>query len=245
VARGIVAYSEGRLEEALAAIEAATLAAPRSAVARYNAAATLFQLKQYARARERYQEARVRADAPLRTKIDFALGNTSLALGEIAVAIGSYDDCLASTARGRSLEQVRQDAAINRRFAVEQAQAAAIADTENPDDPSRPPRQNGRRGPNPRPDGEDTSGDDQADSGAGGAGTNGDSGENEERNRQSTRRRRTGGAGGTGKGADGHRGDTPDDRLDRALEHIREAAESHRLPEEVPPESPQGDGKDW
>ena len=48
---------------------------------RYNAAATLFQLKQYARARERYQEARLHADPILRTKIDYALGNTSLALG--------------------------------------------------------------------------------------------------------------------------------------------------------------------
>ena len=85
----------------------------------------------------------------------------------------------------------------------------------------------------------------QADSGAGGAGANPDAGDQDERNRPPNRRRRTGGAGGTGKGPQGYRGDTPDDRLDAALEHIREAAESRRLPEELPPDQPAAEGKDW
>ena len=146
-ARGMRAYDAGRLEEALTAFEAAIDRAPNLAVPRYNAAATLFQLKQYARARERYQEARLHAGPILRTKIDFALGNTSLALGEIAAAIRAYDDCLASTASGKQLEQVRRDAAINRKFAAEQAESPAIADNENPEGPSRSPRRSGRRGP--------------------------------------------------------------------------------------------------
>ena len=68
------AYDDGRLDEALTAFEAAIDRAPNLAVPRYNAAATLFQLKQYARARERYQEARLRADPILRTKIDLRPG---------------------------------------------------------------------------------------------------------------------------------------------------------------------------
>jgi Ca-activated chloride channel family protein len=245
VERGTAAYKGGRLEEALSEFEGAIEQAPRSAVARYNAAATLFQLKQYARARQRYQEARLRSDPVLQAKIDYALGNTSLALGEIAAAITSYDQCLASTGGGESLEQVRRDAAINRQFAVEQAQAPAIADGESPNDRSRSPRQSGRRGPNPRPNGEDGSENAEDDSGAGGSGANPDSGDENERNRPPNRRRRTGGAGGTRKGPQESQGDTPDDRLDAALEHIREAAESRRLPEELPPESSAAGGKDW
>ncbi len=245
IARGKVAYDELRFEDALEAFESAVERAPRSAVAQYNAAATLFQLKQYARARACYQEARLRAEPLLRTKIDYALGNTSLALGEIAAAIRSYDECLASTARGASLEQVRKDAAINRKFAIEQAQSPAIADNESSDDPSRPPHQNGRRGSDPRRNGEDAPPDGQADSGAGGTGENPDKRAEDERNRPPNRRRRTGGAGGTRKGSQGAQGETPDDRLDAALEHIREAAESRRLPEELPPDSSAADGKDW
>ena len=85
-----------------------------------------FQLGRYAEARQRYLEARQRADGSLRTKIDYALGNTALALGDIPGAIRSYDDCLASTAGGAALDAVRRDAAINRRFALEQAQSLAV-----------------------------------------------------------------------------------------------------------------------
>ena len=242
VARGKLAYDENRLNDALKAFEAAIDRAPHLAVPRYNAAATLFQLKQYARARELYHEARQSADPVLRIKIDYALGNTSLALGEIAAAIHAYDDCLASTVGGERIEQVRLDAAINRKFALEQAESPAIADSENPDDPSRSPRRSGRRGPDPRADGEDTSPDAQSDSGAG---ANPDDGDQDERNRPPNRRRRTGGAGGTGKGQEGYRGDSPDDRLDAALEHVRQAAEGRRLPEELPPDKPAAEGKDW
>ncbi len=140
-------------------------------------------------------------------------------------------------------DHVRRDAEINRRFAIEQAQAPAIADTENPDGQSPSPRQNGRRGPNPRANGDDSPPDGPPDAGgAGGANPDGD--QQDDQNRPRPRRRRTGGAGGTGKTPQGNRGDMPEDRLDAALEHIREAVESRRLPEETPPESP-AHGKDW
>jgi Ca-activated chloride channel homolog len=244
VAHGRSLYSAGRLEEALKSFETATEHAPSSAVARYNTAATLFQLKRYSEAREQYQTARLRAGAGLRTKIDYALGNTSLALGEITAAIGSYDDCLKSTGGGKSLEQVREDAAINRRFALEQAQAPAIADSENPDGQSPSPRQSGRRGPNPRPNGDDSPRDGPGDSGEAQGGAGSDSDQQDERNRPPTRRRRMGGAGGSGRTPQENRGNMPEDQLDAALERIREAVESRRLPEEIPPDSP-AHGKDW
>jgi Ca-activated chloride channel homolog len=244
VEQGRALYNAGRLEAALESFEKATELAPRSAVARYNAAATLYQLKRYAQARERYQAARLLAGSVLRMKIDYALGNTSLALGEVTVAIKSYDDCLSSTAGGASVEHVRRDAEINRRFAIEQAQAPAIADGENPDGQSPSPRQSGRRGPNPQQNGADEPPDGQADTGASGGGANSDGDQQDDRNRPRARRRRMGGGGRTGQAPQGTRGDTPEDRLDAALEHIREAVESRRLPEELPPESPV-QGKDW
>ncbi len=127
----------GRWDEALAAFDTAIKRAPTSAVPRYNAAATLFQLGRYDLARDRYREARERAGSFLRTKIDFALGNTALAEGDIAGAIRSYDDCVASTARGAALEAVRRDAAINRRFALEQQQSLSAPRDENPGDESQ------------------------------------------------------------------------------------------------------------
>jgi Ca-activated chloride channel homolog len=244
VAQGRVLYDAGRLKAALELFEKATGLAPASAVARYNAAATLYQLKRYAQARKRYQEARVRADSVLRMKIDYALGNTALALGEVSAAIKSYDDCLGSTARGASIEHVRRDAEINRRFAIERAQSPAIADSENPDGQSPSTRQSGRRGPDPHQNGADEPPEGQAESGASGGGSNPDGDQQDERNRPPTRRRRFGGAGRTGQALQGTRGDSPEDRLDAALEHIREAVESRRLPEELPPESP-AQGKDW
>ena len=78
----------------------------------------------------------------------------------------------------------------------------------------------------------------------GNGGTSPDADDQDERNRPPNRRRRTGGAGGTGKSSQGNRGDTPDDRLDAALEHIREA-ETRRLPDDLPPESSLANRKDW
>ena len=123
VARGRAAYEAEQFEEALTAFEAAMRLVPNAAVPRYNAAAVLFRLRRYDSARQRYLEARPLADPALQTKIDFALGNTALALGNIPEAIASYDECIASTVRGAGLDVVREDAAINRDFAYKQAQS--------------------------------------------------------------------------------------------------------------------------
>ena len=137
VARGKSAYDLGRWDEALAQFQIAITRAPASAVPRYDAAATLYQLKRYGEAHELYLEARERADAYLCTKIDYAIGNTALAEGDIPGAIRSYDDCLGSTARGPALDAVRRDAAINRSFALEQPQSLAAPQDDRSGDGSR------------------------------------------------------------------------------------------------------------
>ena len=73
----------------------------------------------------------------LRTKIDYALGNTALAEGDIPGAIRSYDDCVASTARGAALDAVRRDAAINRSFALEQPQSLSAPEDNSSGDRSK------------------------------------------------------------------------------------------------------------
>ena len=64
VIQGKAKYDERLFEDALKSFETAIERAPWSAVARYNAAAALFQLKRYTQARERYQEARLRRRGP-------------------------------------------------------------------------------------------------------------------------------------------------------------------------------------
>jgi Ca-activated chloride channel family protein len=240
VAKGQAAYDKAQFREALAAFEAAIERAPDRAVPRYDAAAALFQLEDYAGALRRYREARDRADTGLRTKIDFALGNTALAIGDVAGAVEHYDRCLGSTATGPGLDDVRRDAAINRAFAIEQARSALSSEGES--DPDQPTRKSRNRPPGARKrGGGDEQGPDEPpdanQSPEGGAGGDG------RQDRPPDGRRRTGGAGGAGKNAAAP-GASADDRLDAALDAIRDA-ERRRLPEETPSE-PAGDNrKDW
>jgi Ca-activated chloride channel family protein len=242
VASGQSAYEAKNLNGALAAFEAAILAEPDQPVPRYNAAATLFQLERYAEALKSYQEARSRADGPLRTKIDFALGNTALALGDLAGAVEHYDHCLSSTARGAGLDDVRESAAINRQFALEQANPALASQGESDED--KPPAKQKERSPNSRARSKGGNQQTPDDSSDGSPGGENDNSEVDEQNQPPTKRHRTGGAGGANDAAAGAPGESPDDRLDSAIDQIREA-ERRRLPEETPSE-PAGDHrKDW
>lgn len=146
--------------------------------------------------------------------------------------------------QGATLDQVRSDAAINRRFALEQAQALAVPQGMNSDDRSQSQRSE-RRGPqkdNKRGDESSPEGQSENDPGGGGASPDAESQGNADR--PPSRRRRIGGAGGTGTTPPGARGDSPDDRLDAALENIR-SAQSRRLPDDPPPDSTPDNGKDW
>jgi Ca-activated chloride channel homolog len=242
VAEGQAAYVVGHLDQALASFETAIQRAPTLAVPRYNAAATLFQLGRYDLAHERYLEARERANDFLRTKIDYALGNTALAEGDIPGAIRSYGDCINSTARGAALDAVRRDAATNRQFALEQPQALSVPQNNSSDDRSKSQNPDRRRGPNPQGngDGQSPDGGPENDPGSGGASPEAQG----DRDQKRAGRRRMGGAGGGRTAPPGAKGDTPDDQLDVALEHIRDA-QKRRLPDEEPPASANDDRKDW
>jgi Ca-activated chloride channel family protein len=230
VEAGRSAYDAGRWDKALAAFEQAMALDPDAAVPRYDAAATLFQMKRYAEALDHYRAARERADPALRTRIDYALGNTALALGDIAGAIRHYDACINSTASGPGLDTIRADATINRRFAEAEARRLPTPpkseDGSSPAPRSRPPGSTDPDETRPDPPGSGTSppanGEDTQ-----GVGTSG--------------RRGAGGAGGSGTAPPP--GGTPDQRLDAALERVREALR-HRLPEPTPPAAVD-DRKDW
>jgi Ca-activated chloride channel family protein len=241
VARGESAYLAGHFTEALSMFESAIERAPGQPIPRYDAAATLFQLQRYEEARQRYQDARDRARTALCTKIDYALGNTALVLGDIAGAVEHYDNCLASTAVGAGLDAVRQDAAINRQFALEQAPPSIAPQGESDRDQSpskrnRPPgvRKRGDGGSDPTPD--DSAGTDPQPAGSNSQGEAG--------NRPAKGRRRAGGGGGASNLPPGSAGESPDDRLDKALDQIRDA-QRRRLPEDSPFESSGDSRKDW
>jgi Ca-activated chloride channel family protein len=238
VGRGLAAYRAGNFSQALAEFQAAINLEPTLAIPRYNAAAARFQLGTYDKARAGYLEARSRAGPALRTKIDFALGNTALASGDFTEAIGHYDACLASSTRGPDLDAVRHDADINRQFAIRQAQAMNAAQLPKPQSKSRTDREHGRLGPDESRSNEtgetgEESGETERDEGL-------HSGEGI--------RRRTGGKGGAGSRGKSDRidADSPDRRLDKALENIRDARK-RRLPQDHVPPGPetQDDRKDW
>jgi Ca-activated chloride channel family protein len=239
VTRGQRSYTSGHLEEALAHFDAAIAAAPLHPVPRYNAAAALFQLERYQEALERYQEARQRATVALRTKIDFALGNTALVLGDIPAAVAHYDLCLASKATGPDLDAIRQDAAINRRFALEQAPPSVAPEGETESNPPDQPRNRspGARKPD-RGSGEPPEDDQSATPPSTGSNPLNQGEEGPPRGR-----RRTGGGGGASR-TNGPAGDSPDDRLDNALDQIRDAMR-RRLPEGSPSEPANENRKDW
>jgi Ca-activated chloride channel homolog len=244
VARGQAAYDDGRLVDALSAFETAIQRAPNRAVPFYDAAATLFQLGRYAEARQRYVEASEHADSFLRTKIDYALGNTALVLGDIRGSIASYDKCLDSTASGEGLDAVRRDARANRLFALEQPQPPAISQDESSGDQPKSQRPDRRRNSN-RSNDDGDSPDAQPETDPGGSG-NADSNSDTDgqQNRSATKRRRPGGPGGGRSTDPASPGDSPDDRLDAALENIR-AARSRRLPDDPPPAADNDDERDW
>lgn len=227
---GRSAYAGGRFAEALAAFERAIGLAPKDPVPRFNAAAALFQLGRYPDAQGRYREARDRAGAALQTKIDYALGNTSLVLGDIPAAVAYYDACLASTANGPGLDAVRLDAAINRQFAEKQAKTPPV-----PPDPQGDSQSPAGRSRAPKPSGDEEGGANDSgnpdDSGGGG---------DDPRRGPPSGRRGPGGAGGTGSPS--AKGDSPEQRLAAALENVRESRH-RRIDEET--SAPDKDRMDW
>jgi len=144
---GLTEYAQGRFDKALEHFTSASRSGPNNPLAHYNLAAALYQLGRYDDALNAYARARVQADNSLRTKIDFALGNTALANGDLLQALAHYDECLASAEPGRSMTAVRSDAAENRRYAELQLQQRP----DMPEDPSDP-SSSSKTGPSSRDD---------------------------------------------------------------------------------------------
>lgn len=145
------------------------------------------------------------------------------------------------------MDSVRRDAAINRQFAIDQSQSLTAPEGAGENEPSRSSQPDKKGARNQREGaGNDQSPDDQAEGGpeAGGPGSGEGSRQNADRRRPPRDRRRIGAAGGAQPAHSGPSGDSPEDRLDTALEHIR-AAQNRRLPEDEPPASANADRKDW
>ncbi|WP_165250551.1 VWA domain-containing protein [Paludisphaera soli] len=231
VARGRAEYDAGRFAEALAAFDEAAAKVPASPVPAYDAAAALYQLGRLPEALARYEAAREPADVALRTRIDYALGNVAVGLGDLPGAIRHYDSCLASRAPGEALDVVRRDAAENRRFALEQLRAALSRPDEDAPSPDAPP------------DAAPRASDAQQDEGPGDD-PDGDSRDDEAADPQGSDRPSPRQGGGAGGDAPAPPGASPEERLDAALDQIRDARK-RRLPDEQPPDETRAGGKDW
>lgn len=118
VDEGLRFYRAGNLAQAEAAFRRALTVSPTDPIAHYDLAAVLYRRKRYREAIEHYQAARRRADPGLRMKIDYGLGNSAIAAGNVRQAIRYYDLCISSRASGPTYDAIRGDARTNRLFAV-------------------------------------------------------------------------------------------------------------------------------
>ncbi|MEW4566357.1 VWA domain-containing protein [Tautonia sp. JC769] len=226
IASGRSAFDRGDYAAALDAFGRAEGLDPESAIPVYNAAATLYQLGRFEEARDRYRAARGRADEGLTLKIDYALGNCSLALGAFEAAIGHYDDCLESTAAGEHYDVVRSFAQENRSFAIRRSEADAVpAEGDDPggaaETPGEPDGERSSDDPDEPPGENDRDGSDSPNAGSAGL--------DPEDAPAPTGTTAAAGTG-TASGRPSRQPDSPADRLARALDSIR-AARDRRFPD--------------
>ena len=225
--RGADHYSKGRFDQALLQFQEASQLEPENPLLQFNQAAVLFQLHRHAEAYSLYQAARQNADPALRTKIDFTLGNTAVALQEAEAAIAHYNDCIASTTRGPRLDDVRRDALMNKRFVEEQSRRMPALAESRAEAESQPPSHSA-----PKSQASENSATSGPPPGTGNSPAGGGASPN--------RSRRTGGGGGSGSSSASA---NLEEQLDRAVENIKKA-KSGRLVES-PRGSSSKDLKDW
>ena len=229
VSEGREHYLGGRFDKAFDAFRHAIKRAPGNPIPIYDAAAALYQIGSYSEARTFYLKARALADLSLKTRIDYALGNTSLGLGDVASALKHYDHCLASTANGPEIEEVRRDAALNKQFAEQQSRRS-LAPPDDDDESARDQPDARKPGGDP-PNSSTPHGQDAENRIPDGAASN----------QPPSGRRGPGGAGGSGPAPPTP--GSPGDRLAKALENVREARRS-RL-DETPISDNADNRKDW
>jgi Ca-activated chloride channel homolog len=237
IAQGQRVYEAGRFVEALEAFDRAIVLEPAAAVPRFDAASALFQLRRYPEALQRYEEARERGDDRLSIKVDYALGNTQLALGDVAEALARYDACLATTLGGEALDAVRFDAEANREFAAKRLKPPPEQPEHGGSNPpgSKSKRPSSRSSKGDRGDGDPAAPPDRSSS------PDNRTGAPEGGSASNPGARGSGGAGGSGQAPPS--GGSPEARLDSALKDIREAR--GRRPADPPPSGSKGVGKDW
>ncbi|WP_161602330.1 VWA domain-containing protein [Tautonia marina] len=222
---GRLAFEQKDFAAALDAFEQAERLAPEQAVPAYNSAAALYQLGRFEEAQARYRVARDRADDRLKLKIDYALGNCSLALGELPEAIRHYDECLTSTVTGERYDRIRSFARENRLFAVRQWESVEppteSVPTDGPDgtsgepDQERPSETPEEQSSNEVPGADESPGTDSTGTDPSSVGPSGTT---------------TSPGTGNASGRPSRRSDSPADRLARALDSIRTARE-RRFPD--------------
>ncbi|WP_169973920.1 VWA domain-containing protein [Tautonia rosea] len=225
ITAGRSAFDQGDYDAALNAFELAERLAPEAAIPSYNVAATLYQLGRFEEAQARYRFAQNRADEGLKLKIDYAMGNCSLTLGDLSAAIGHYDDCLGSTVAGERYDLIRSFARENRLFALRQSESV-----EPPSQGGTPPGPAQTPGDPDRDDSSEIPEDRPSDEDAGMADSaNADLPETDPGSQGPTGTTASPGFG-TASGRSSPRSGSPADRLTRALDSIRDARE-RRFPD--------------
>ena len=245
VARGRAAFERRDFQAALRDFERVVALRPAHPVARFDVASALFQLGRFEQAREAYVEARGRARPALRARIDFALGNTALALGQVADAIADYDECIRLAARlpGRELAAIRRDAALNRDFARAQTREseAESSATREPTPKSTAARKESKE-QNRRPYGDR----DDTPQGADASRGQPPNARNPQRTAPPGSARGDGGAAGSSHDPrpPSERPKSPEERLDDALQNARDARR-RRIDDAPPPSDERGGRKNW
>ncbi len=222
VEAGRAAYRAGRWADALAEFNKAQTIEPGTSIVHFDRGAALYQLERYDEALEAYLAARRLASSALGIKIDYALGNTALAQGDLSASIAFYDACVATHVGGSDLDAVRRDASINRRFALELRRKNPSPAPKGQAPPSPPDRPRGR---------DDATGDQDTEASNSG---------------KAERSVQQGPSGSKGQAAGNRLPDrevgSPEEQLEAAVERIR-AARHRRLDETTP--GSVVDRKDW
>ena len=232
IAEGNASYRRGDFAGALRAFEEAERLAPNAPVPVYNQASALYQLGRFDAALALYRRARGVADARLRARIDFAMGNAAVARGAARDALEHYDACLATRATGPDIPTLRRDAELNRRFA-----ARLLPPPPSPD----PEGERRARGPSPRSSSEGKDQDEKSPESRRPGGNQGQGGSEGGSPPGAAGASSASGASGNGPTRPG---DPPDRRLDAMLSAVRKAQDG-RPADLPPPADSSGDVKDW
>ena len=191
-------------------------------------------MKRYREAIDHYRVARERADDGLRMKIDYALGNATLAMGGSREALKYYDSCISARVFGSTYESIRSDARMNRLFAIRQADRL-------PDEPDK--GDSGGSGSRSQGDGPEVPGKPSPSNPNGDStGSKPSSSDHDGGSPSGKSAARSGGAGGSGSSAT-NSALSPRTRLAEAMEDLRESLQRRIADEPNPTKA--ASGKDW